>query len=238
MKRAIFAVALISATMTLVGCNKRSDVPVTAASQVQSQTQQAIPQPVAQPAVQAVPVAQPQLPAPEAGQVQSSAVSETTSPQPLAQSRPFTYLGVHAGMTVAEVKAATEHYRGKRVGDAIYDNQMQCGDNYGGPNHDTRAVECAFETDSGGVKLFFFRKRLFYIRWRCADNDECVKEKALMKAHFGKPQSNRVETHQAQVGAFREQTVRWHSRQESASVGGGQFEVLNYDFAPSFVQRQ
>lgn len=35
MKRAIFAVALISATVTLMGCNKRSDQPLTTASQPQ-----------------------------------------------------------------------------------------------------------------------------------------------------------------------------------------------------------
>jgi hypothetical protein len=159
---------------------------------------------------------------------QFTAATPTTVAKTEPQVQPFSFRGVHAGMTVAEVKAATARYR----------DEMQCVDNYGGPKHDTPAIECAFGTDSGGVKLFFFRKHLFYIRWRCADNDECVKEKALMNSHFGKPKSNRMETHPAQVGAFREQTVRWHSRQESASVGGGQFEVLNYDFAPSFVQRQ
>jgi hypothetical protein len=158
----------------------------------------------------------------------STTATPTTVAQTEPQVQPFSFHGVHAGMTVAGVKAATVRYR----------DEMQCVDNYGGPKHDTPAVECAFGTDSGGVKLFFFRKRLFYIRWRCADDDECVKEKALMNSHFGKPKSNRMETHPAQVGAFREQTVRWRSRQESASVGGGQFEILNYDFAPSFVQRQ
>lgn len=145
-----------------------------------------------------------------------------------AQSQPFTFRGVHAGATVAEVNAASTRYRG---------NEMQCVDNYGGPNHDTPAVECAFETEAGGVKLFFFRKRLFWMRWPCAD-EGCEKEKALMNSHFGKPRSDRVETHPAQGGAFVEQTVRWRSPHESASVGGGQFEILNYDFAPWFVRRQ
>jgi hypothetical protein len=58
MKRAIFAVALISATVTLIGCTKRSDQPLTAASQpqpsaaTQSQASQTTPQSAPAPVAQ------------------------------------------------------------------------------------------------------------------------------------------------------------------------------------------
>jgi hypothetical protein len=169
---------------------------------------------------------------------QSTGAVSTIVAQTEPQIQSFTFRGVHAGMTIPEVKAATAPYRPRTSVSMTYSPIFLCVNNYGGPNRRTLAVECAFDIDdSSHVTLFFYRGKLFSIKWGC--QDDCSKARALMRAHFGKPLSDKEESVPAEVGAFSEHVAKWRSPQESAAtVGGKQFEVLNYDFAPSFVQRQ
>lgn len=151
----------------------------------------------------------------------------TTSPvaQAQAQTKPFTFHGVHAGMTVAELKGQ-------------HRNQVQCVNTYSHDRHHTPAIECAFDESSSRVSTYFFLDHLFYIVWSCEDHN-CSKAIAAMKAHYGKPESSKEESVSAEVGGFREHVITWRSPQETASVVGEvQFEVFNYDFASPNEQRR
>ncbi len=134
------------------------------------------------------------------------------APAPVeTQSNLFTFCGIHAGMTINEIKAV------RPAG-----SNMQCEIVHGGPNRDLIVVHCFFDDgDYGSVSVHLFKGKLFHFTSGCPDHD-CTKVISLMSAHFGKPRSK--------------QTIGWNSREEHTIVGNGQFEVLNTDFAPPFAQ--
>jgi hypothetical protein len=199
MKRMIIAVSLLLVVVGFsTGCDKRSDQSVAAAGQPQSQTEQAIPQPVAR--------IQPQL---------------------------FIFRGVHAGMTVAEVKTVVApHVR----------TQFLCGNVYGGPHNVDPIVACSFDiANQELVYANFYQGRLFTIDWECPDDPswtDCTKAKALLNAHFGKPEDTWLNSDR-DPGMPRD--YMWRSPQETAIVCGSvypelpvrNFTVMNYEFAPT-----
>ena len=137
---------------------------------------------------------------------------------------PFTFDGVHSGMTLAQVKAAGPEYR-----------NLKCSIFYGGPEARTPAVRCFMNDGNVLVDLTFFRTKLFHMARTCGELDaSCEKLVSLMNAHFGKRQSDRKEV----VGRNRVRMIRWRSPEESACVAGGKFEVLNYRFAPSGLEQE
>ena len=136
--------------------------------------------------------------------VQAAAPVET-------QSNLFTFRGIHAGMTINEIKAVRPT-----------DSNMQCEVVHEGPQRDSIVVHCFFdEGPYGSVSVHLFKGKLFHFSSGCPDHD-CTKVISLMNAHFGQRRSK--------------QTIGWNSREEQTIVGSGQFEVLNTDFAPPFVQ--
>ena len=137
---------------------------------------------------------------------------------------PFTFDGVHSGMTLAQVKAAGPEYR-----------NLKCSIFYGGPQACTPAVRCFMNDGIVLVDLTFFRTKLFHMSRTCGELDaSCEKLVSLMNAHFGRRQSDRKEV----VGPSSLRIIRWRSPEESACLAGGKFEVLNYRFAPSGLEQE
>ena len=195
MKTRIMGVVAIAALVALAGCNNKSQRTATGNDPTVVQAAATVP------------------------------VADAPAPTAPAQSQPFTYQGVHAGMTIAELREA--QHRGP----------AECVRSYGGPRHNTPVTECAFDVGDSSVRTYFFDRHLFYIVWSCADN--CSNAIAAMKAHFDKPVSSKEKIVSAEVGGFREHVIAWRSPQETASVVGNvQFEVMNYDFAPPAAPRR